>query len=679
MVVKKEIAARIIDLLTKNPQGLSITDIVRDVKVNRNTAGRYLETLTVSGQVEMRRFGMSKIYRLAQRVPLSAMLSISSELIMLLDGGLRVVYANEPVFRFLGTTQKDLCGKNIEFTRCATVFDEDTFDILKKHIKAGLGGTEWSGELSLKDTGIIFSCRIAPTVFEGGQRGVSVLLEDITEWKRSELRIRESERQFRLLAENSLDMIHRHTPDDVCIYISPASKTILGYDPGELIGHAVFEVLHSDDAHIVPEYKSRLNKKNHMAKISYRVRHRDGHYVWLESSLRAIFDEKTGDLVEIYGVTRDISRRKKAEDALRESEDRYRTLVEISPDAVILHRDGKIIYLNPAAQNLLGATDLNEIIGTNVLDYVEPGFRDAVRKNIKKDLEGDITPAMELHMVRLDGTPIIAEGRGVKTFAGGKPAIQVALRDITEYKRSEKALRESETTLRSLINAPTDSVMVLDTKGNILDINETAARRFGKRKEELIGSLADSILPEELAKARRSIVTQVLERKETVRFEDERAGIWFDTVAYPILSESGEVNKIAIISRDITDRRHVEERLGRSEQRFRNLVTATPDIIWETDEQSRFIYISPQVERILGYTPEELIGHAPFEYFHPDAREPNRLAFQKARERAEKYILHETRWIHKDGQSVLLESHATPTYHRDGSFAGFLGVDRERQ
>jgi PAS domain S-box-containing protein len=552
MVEKKEITARIKDLLTENPQGLSITEIVQGIKVNRNTAGRYLETLTVSGQVEMRRFGMSKIFRLAQRVPLSAMLSISSELIMLLDGGLRVVYANEPVFQFMGTTQKDLCGKNIEFTRCATVFDDDTFDILKKHMKAGLGGTEWSGELSLKDTGIIFSCRIAPTVFEGGQRGVSVLLEDITGRKQSEM-------------------------------------------------------------------------------------------------------------------------------ALRESEDRYRTLVEISPDAVILHRDGKIIYLNPAAQNLLGATDPNEIIGTNVIDYVQPGFRDAVRINIKKDLGGDITPAMELHMVRLDGTPIIVEGRGVKTFFGGKPAIQVAIRDITEFKRAEKELRESETTLRSLINAPTDSVLLVDSKDIILDLNETAARRFGKRKEELIGIPADSIVPEELAKARRSIIRQVLEKRDAVRFEDERAGIWFDTVAYPVLSESGEVNKIAIISRDITDRRHVEERLGRSEQRFRNLVTTTPDIIWETDEQSRFIYISPQVERILGYKPEELIGHAPFEYFHPDAREPNRLTFQKARERDEKYILHETRWIHKDGHSVLLESHATPTYHSDGSFAGFLGIDRERQ
>jgi PAS domain S-box-containing protein len=560
MALNRETTAKIKELLGQNPRGLNITEIVRSIKMNRNTAGRYLENLMVSGQVEMRQFGMAKIYRLAQRVPLSAMLSISSELIILLDNSMRVIYANEPMLKFLDTRHQDLYGKNIEYTPLVVVFD-DAYDKLAKKIKAGLKGTEWKGEVWIKDKAVIFSCRIAPAVFEEGQRGVSVILEDVTVQKQAEQKIQESERQFRLLAENSLDMIHRHTPDDVCIYISPASKTILGYDPDELIGHPVFEVLHSDDAHIVPEYKSRLNQKNHTAKISYRVRHRDGHYVWLESVLRAIFNKKTGEFVEIYGVTRDITDQKKAEEALRESEDRYRKLVEISPDAVILHREEKIVYMNPAALDLIGVSHPDKIIGKNILDHIHPDFRDAVRVNIQKDLRGDITPPIELHMLRVDGTSVIVEGRGVRTFIEGTPAVQVAIRDITERKRAEEALCQSEATARALMNAPTDSVMLLDSRGVILELNETAARRLGKPKDELIGILADTILPDDIARARRSIISQVVSKKTVVRFEDERDGMWYDTVAYPILGDTGDVTKIAIIARDITDRRRIEEEL----------------------------------------------------------------------------------------------------------------------
>jgi PAS domain-containing protein len=106
MVLRKEIAIQIKALLKKNPQGLSITEIVSAIGVNRNTAGRYLENLLVSGLVEMRRFGMAKIYILSQRVPLSAILSISSELVVQLDGNLRIIFTNEPFLNLSGHKKK---------------------------------------------------------------------------------------------------------------------------------------------------------------------------------------------------------------------------------------------------------------------------------------------------------------------------------------------------------------------------------------------------------------------------------------------------------------------------------------------------------------------------------------------------------------------------------------------
>jgi PAS domain S-box-containing protein len=116
------------------------------------------------------------------------------------------------------------------------------------------------------------------------------------------------------------------------------------------------------------------------------------------------------------------------------------------------------------------------------------------------------------------------------------------------------ALRESEATARALINAPTDSVILMDARGIILALNDTAASRFGRRPEELIGVLTDDILPKDLAQSRRLLVSKIFETKTMVRFEDERDGRRFDTVAYPILNEHGDVIRIAIVARDITKR-----------------------------------------------------------------------------------------------------------------------------
>ena len=124
--------------------------------------------------------------------------------------------------------------------------------------------------------------------------------------------------------------------------------------------------------------------------------------------------------------------------------------------------------------------------------------------------------------------------------------------NITERKRIEMELRESEATARALINAPTDSVILMDSRGIILALNDTAASRFGRRPEELIGVLTDDLLPKDVTQSRRSLVSKIFERKTMVRFEDERDGRRFDTVAYPILNENGDVIKIAIVARDIT-------------------------------------------------------------------------------------------------------------------------------
>ena len=452
MVLKKEIALQIKDLLKENPQGLSITDIVKVVNINRNTAGRYLENLLISGQVEMRRLGMAKIYMLSQRVPLSAVLSISSELVMQFDSSLRIIFANEPFLKLIGTDSKNLLGKNIEYTPVALVFD-DLFPGFLENIREGLMGKEWAGDILLSTKDLIFFCRVAPTVFDDGRKGVSVLLEDITGKKRAEV-------------------------------------------------------------------------------------------------------------------------------TLKDSEDRYRKLVEISPDAVFLHREGKIIYANPAAFKLLGASHSDEIIGKNILDFIHPEFHDAVRKNIEKDLGGDISPAIELHMLRVDGTSIIVEGRGVKTNIEGKPAVQVAIRDITERKHAEEALRESEERLRLLLNSTDDLIFMQDPEGRYLYFNSAA--RYGVTIEEMLGSTPYDLLDRESADRIVERLKKVAKTGQSIREETplvwKGQTLWFSDSLSPVRDVNGTITAVVTISQNITGRKCAEIALRESEEKYRTLVDRENDV-----------------------------------------------------------------------------------------------------
>ena len=176
--MKQQTAELIREVLKKNPQGLSITEIVRQVRVNRNTAGRYLEKLLVSGQVEMRHLGMAKIYALSNRVPVSAVLSISSELILQLDNSTRIVFINDVFARFLSVPASELAGKNIEYTPLVSAFN-DLFPAFMERVKAGLEGTEWRGELGPVRGGIYFSCRRAVSWGKRSDRAFPVTSADV--------------------------------------------------------------------------------------------------------------------------------------------------------------------------------------------------------------------------------------------------------------------------------------------------------------------------------------------------------------------------------------------------------------------------------------------------------------------------------------------------------------------
>jgi PAS domain S-box-containing protein len=540
MGLKKEISDQIKDLLRKNPQGLSITDIVKAVNINRNTAGRYLENLLVSGQVELRRFGMAKIYRISQRVPLSAVLSISAESVIQLDSFLRIVFVNESFCSLAGTDSTNLVGKNIEYTPVGLVFDELFVKFIER-IREGVAGNEWSGEINLRSKGIIVFCRIAPTVFEDGRRGVSILLEDITGRKQGERALLESEATARALMNSPTDTVILMDTSGIILDLNETAALKFKKNRDDLLGTLADTLLPHEVAQSRRTLTTRVIEKKQAVRYEDE---RDGR--WYDTVAYPII--VNGEVTRIAMIARDITDRKKSEEALRESEERYRQLVEISPDAVIIHQEGKITYLNPAALSLLGAKDANELLGKPVLDTIHPD-------------DGKTTPPIELRMVRVDGATVIVEGRGVKTTLHGQPAIQVAIRDITERKYVESELRESEDKYRTLIDLANDVVCIVQ-EGIIKMCNPRLEYYWGGSLNEIVGRpFADLVHPDALPELmdnykRRMSGESLPSRYETTLMHKDGSRSFVEVNASVIMYKGKPADLVLV--RDINDRKRAE-------------------------------------------------------------------------------------------------------------------------
>jgi PAS domain S-box-containing protein len=200
-----------------------------------------------------------------------------------------------------------------------------------------------------------------------------------------------------------------------------------------------------------------------------------------------------------------------------------------------------------------------------LLGGLAAGFFQQVRGPLLAEQEQD-RGALISDLQRAEGTLRKAHDDGVEWRVQERAAELAVVneklrREIAERKRAEEALRESEETARALLNAPTDVAALIDTGGIILDANETMARRFRRRVEELIGSCVWDLFPSDMSERRKAQVSKVIQSGKPVRFEDEREGMWNDNVIYPVLDTQGKVTKVAVLARDITERKRTEEEL----------------------------------------------------------------------------------------------------------------------
>jgi PAS domain S-box-containing protein len=274
---------------------------------------------------------------------------------------------------------------------------------------------------------------------------------DITQRKKAEEALREQEKLLRLITENMYDLVSQTDTEGRFVYVSPSNRIVLGYEPEEMLGHHILERVHPDDAQMVASAVEQALTEKTGGRIEYRYQHRDGHYLWLETIGSLIFDAE-GRVTGAVFTARDITDRKKAEMALRDSEELYRAIVENTHDAIYIYRDSLLIYVNRRLCEILGYA-AQELLGTNMLHLIHPEDRAMIAEYTERRARDDNPPeCYEGRVITKDGRIRIIEFRPSKINYQGGYAVLGAARDITEQEEAEKALRESEEKYRKIFN-----------------------------------------------------------------------------------------------------------------------------------------------------------------------------------------------------------------------------------
>ena len=411
---------------------------------------------------------------------------------------------------------------------------------------------------------------------DGEPAGLVGAAVDITERKLSDAALKASEEKYRILVQNANSIILRRDITGKITFFNEFAQRFFGYSEAEILGKSIVGTL-------VPEVESTgrdlramiedigKNPNKYINNINENML-RSGERVWVAWTNKPILDD-TGRVVEVLCIGNDFTQRKRTEEALRESDARFRTLVEGAPEAICVHSAGRFLYLNPAMVSLFGASTPEELLNTDILERVAPEYREFVRHRTALQIEtGKKAPLMEQQCLRLDGSRVPVETTGVPIRFQGSDAHLVFIRDITERKRSRQVLREREEICAAIVDQSPESIMLIDTDTlRFVEFNDATCDHLGYSREEFakltLFDLQGSLTRQEVTKRIQELVKAghgYFENKHR-RKDGTLRDVMISNRAINIRGRQYLVG----IWQDITERKRSEEEEARAEARFR--------------------------------------------------------------------------------------------------------------
>ncbi|MCU0431891.1 MAG: PAS domain S-box protein [Bacteroidia bacterium] len=541
------------------------------------------------------------------------------------------------------------------------------------------------------------------------------ITRNITEQKEAEDRLRTSEERFRMLAQNADDIIFRLSlePSPHYEYISPSIETITGYSPEEFYKDplAGFNLIHPDDRgpfihsqEVIAGKKKPVQGSTDEENYVVRWVRKDGQIIWTETRNKRIIDA-SGKTIAVEGISRDITRSKKAEEEIIASREFYRTLIEQSPDGIIfLDLKGNLLSANPEAYKIMGATDGYKLKSKNIFEYVVPDFHDYTRNRLGKVMKGEQVPFGVIQVYDVHGETIEVESKPILYEFQGSPAIIVFVRDLSVFRklekeqlrvqvmeennqklqneiqeriRAERQLSETQKNLRLLFDSSLDTISSADRDGHITEFNAAAERTFGYTREEALGEHLSILFGGDEEQA--ALVTARLQAdgyySGEVTNKRKNGQLFTSLLAASLLrNEEGEVIGSMGVSRDITERKTFERQLLETQKYLRLLIDSSIDMIIASDKDGNITEFNAMAEQAFGYTREEALKmHVNQLYKNDD--EGRRISKTLMEENS--YFSGEIINKRKNGEEFNSFLSASILRNEDGEVVGSMGISRD--
>ena len=498
------------------------------------------------------------------------------------------------------------------------------------------------------------------------------------ETQRLETELESREKLFHQLATNTEQVFWIRSENEM-LYVSPTHEEIWGQDPKHLMEepNSFLDLIHEKERHETEmALHAGLFQHGENLDVRFRLTHPQRGIVWMRLRGFPVNDEQ-GKVKRAILVSENIT-------AQIEAEGRYRSMVESQNSLTVrLDLHGRFLFVNQAFYRVTGK-ETGEVLGRSYLPFIHPDDQEAIRQNVAAVLRSAYRRTLDVRFLTKDGwTWFSFEGSAIRDAADRVIELQAIGRDISDYKRTERQLIESQERLDVAVKGGDLGLWDLDIPSGRFTVNERWARMLNCQPSDI---------EPQLQSWKRLIHADdrdwVLERLDRVlagsdeQFDAEyriktasEDYIWVkDRGRIVEWDEEHKPRRLAGTHVDITESKRAEQALKDSEQRFRDVAYASGEYIWEVSTDYRFTFVTDRTEIVAGYSPEQIIGTTPWDYMIPEEIERLQPYFSQVLMAGKSFQNMDIRSRHANGQIIWQRLSGIPVRDENGNVVGYRGT-----
>ena len=509
--------------------------------------------------------------------------------------------------------------------------------------------------------------------------------QDITNIKNAEEKlqqehekVKKNEEMYRFLTENGTDVIRYQSPTGIFKYISPNIVELTGYTATEYSKFGPLENVFPEDHPILEQIIERFSKGENVLKVEYRIYHKSGESIWVESRIKAVRDEN-GETTSLLSSTNNITEQKKLQIELAASEEKYKATYNNAPLAFqSLDIDGYILEVNPQWLQILGYA-IEEVIGKWFGDFLHPDYVAHFRKNFPIFKAQGYTNDVQFKMKKRNKEFIYVSFEGCIGYnsEGKFKQTYCTFKDITEQKLVEQKLKQSESRYKQLVETASDAIYLMDEYGKIIDANKTATKILKKDKSEIIGNSIDTVDP-------NYPIGDFIAYWKTVPYGEQHI---LETTH---ITSTGDLIPIEIsgkkfelegktyyygVARDITERKAVQVEVQKQRDMFEAVINSVPMRIFWKDKNSVYLGCNPNFAKDAGVNSvEDVIGQKDEAFVWAKDAEQYRADDREIMESGKARLQYEEAFIGIDGEEIFWETNKMPLKNNKNEIIGVLAT-----